>query len=111
MRPGARTGSSPLDASVRKAEAGEDGQMDIQRMPVPQKTGRQATHEVPLKSPHPGDSKRDSPPRAGLPAGTCYSQGGSLGSYAEAAPNPPCPGQGLLAGALPAAQTLRRNQS
>lgn len=111
MRPGAQTGSSPLDEVVRKAEAGEDGQMDSQRTPIPQNTGRQAAHEAPLKSPRPGDSKRDSPPRAGLPAGTRCSQGGSPRSCAAAAPNPPCPRQGPLAGALLAARTLRRNQS
>lgn len=113
LRPGPQTGSSPVDTSVRKAEAGaltrEDRPRTLsQRMPVPQNTGWHTTREASLKSGALG-TLRDSSRRGGLLASTWSSQGGSPRSCAAAAPNPPCPGEGLLAGALPAAPTLRRN--
>lgn len=113
LRPGAQAGSSPVGASVRKAEAGaltrEDRPRTLsQRAPVPQNTGWHTAHDASLKSGALG-TLRDSSPRGGLPASTWRSQGGSPQSRAAAAPNPPCPGEGLLAGVPPAAPTLRRN--
>lgn len=107
LRPGAQTGSSPVDTSVRKAEAGvltrEDRPRTLsQRTPVPQNTGRHTTREASLKSGALG-TLRDSPATRGAPPSTWSSQGGSPRSCAAAAPTRPARG-GLLAGAPPAAR-------